>query len=1422
MALDGSASGGGPAPSGAGYHRPHFFSFTGDFDDFPTWYAQTTAHFTITGLDPTKDDDSAKIYSVLTMSLAGGSAAPLIHRVKAGQGKELWTKLKETYAPDDPAHLHQLTTRLRDLTLDDYDSMTAYLDGVNTLLSTIRLTGTKTFKSVLLDARITVLRNLPKDFASILGTTISESVGDGQEEKAWETLDMRIRTYIRTMGDPLDSDRRSRSLHAGRGRRDDFYDDFETGFSNMSFSAGRRGRGRGPPTRSGARGGGGRPRDYDDRCWTCNRRGHIARNCPDNPETDYRHGRPRGTRGGRGRGRDGRDYRGGGSDRDADAGRSFSARPKVSFLAKALAARPAFKDDEVVLAYDTGSTDHIICDRELLSGFQAQPDDIEVAGGEFVRSAGFGVASLTAVPTSDGSLIDIELRDAQLLDKGVNLLSGTKLRQQGHVVVIDNDPRIELASGLTLPLEEHGGLLWLRGRALREPARALAASTTTASASVRNSDDLTKLLHLAPLVRHQRLGHVNARDMERIGALGKDEELPFCPDCPLGKARQVSLPKAAAPRDLGPGELTHIDLNGPCPKDFWGGKYACVIVDDATRFARVYIMEKKSQAIDCFKDYCDWMAQCGFRIKDGAALQIDNDKVLDAGQFLQYCKAAGIRQQASNPYLHGQHGVVERISGDILDKARTMLMTANLPTKYWGLAMEHAAYVRNCLPTSAKGHESPYKLLLKRDPPLEALRVFGAEAYAYQPPDLRGKWDPKARRGVYVGRSERQKGDLIFFADTNTVSVRGGVTYNESFADLSKSADEGVKQAYDEDYDYDLLFPPADFSTSTEPTDAAATPPAVDEQDKDKDQAAHVVDQGVTTRSKTAATRAEAKLEKDPLLMDFSDADSDDEEIMFDSKRIVSMLAHHTTLGDPATYKAAMSSPEAKQWADAILDESTAVWDNGTFKLLKASDVPRGANVLGSKYVFKTKRDLDGKVERYKARLVVLGCRQRFGIDFDESYAPVAQLETLRVVAVLSASAGWTVHQMDVKNAFLAADIDTEIYAKLPKGWPTQLPGDIEHDVVKLCRSLYGLKQAPYLWNKVINDWLVDEAGFTLIRSRTDSCLYISKDCTLVIVLYVDDLCIAGQTREIVDDFKSAITSRFKMKDLGQMHHCLGLRFRFDGHGGVSIDQERHILDMLQRFGMDSANPVSTPLPPGTELVAPMDSELLDKAMHRRYREIVGSLLYLSGGSRPDIAVAVNQLSRFMSKPGSLHMSAAKHLLRYLRGTSKLGLSFGSTADDELVGYTDATWGSEPTERRSVSGYVFMLNGAAVSWSAKLQKTISLSTAEAEFMALTEGVREAMFLRGMLCELGYDTEEPTLIFVDNQPALHLANNMTTSGRSKHFAIRMTFVRDEVKAGTVRLEHKPTGDMLADMLTKILPRPQHRKLRDIVMGQRATT
>ena len=146
----------------------------------------------------------------------------------------------------------------------------------------------------------------------------------------------------------------------------------------------------------------------------------------------------------------------------------------------------------------------------------------------------------------------------------------------------------------------------------------------------------------------------------------------------------------------------------------------------------------------------------------------------------------------------------------------------------------------------------------------------------------------------------------------------------------------------------------------------------------------------------------------------------------------------------------------------------------------------------------------------------------------------------------------------------------------------------------------------------------------------------------------------------------------------------------------------------------------------------------------------------------------------------------------------------------------------EPTERRSVSGYVFTLNGAAVSWSAKLQKTISLSTAEAEFMALTEGVREAMFLRGMLCELGYDTEEPTLIFVDNQPALHLANNMTTSGRSKHFAIRMTFVRDEVKAGTVRLEHKPTGDMLADMLTKILPRPQHRKLRDIVMGQRATT
>lgn len=259
---------------------------------------------------------------------------------------------------------------------------------------------------------------------------------------------------------------------------------------------------------------------------------------------------------------------------------------------------------------------------------------------------------------------------------------------------------------------------------------------------------------------------------------------------------------------------------------------------------------------------------------------------------------------------------------------------------------------------------------------------------------------------------------------------------------------------------------------------------------------------------------------------------------------------------------------------------------------------------------------------------------------------------------------------------------------------------------------------------------------------------------------------------------------------------------------------------------MAQSRPMSTPLPPSTELVPAKDGsgvgadELLSVDDGLRFREITGSLMYLVACTRVDLAVAVNQLARNMAKPSKAHMTAAKHVLRYLRGTASLALRYGNPSAanvNTVVGYADATWGNIPGSSRSVSGNVFLLNGAAVSWKCKVQSCVALSTAEAEFFSLCEATREAVYLRNLMEEIGLPQTSATRILEDNQPCIHLVHNPVTVSRSKHVAIRFNFVRERLELGQIDVVYCPTGDMVADALTKALPRPQHVKHRETLFG-----
>ena len=434
------------------------------------------------------------------------------------------------------------------------------------------------------------------------------------------------------------------------------------------------------------------------------------------------------------------------------------------------------------------------------------------------------------------------------------------------------------------------------------------------------------------------------------------------------------------------------------------------------------------------------------------------------------------------------------------------------------------------------------------------------------------------------------------------------------------------------------------------------------------------------------------------------------------------------------------------------------------------------------------------------------------------TFAPVPKMVTIRVVIDMAARKNWELDNMDVDTAFLNADIKEEIYIKQPKGFE-EYGSNGEELVCKLKKSIYGLKQASRNWNDTIDQWM---RSYGFKAANADPCLYVKgseeHDDILVVVIWVDDLIIAGSNVKVVADFKRAISTRFKMKDLGALRWILGMEIRRDRpNRRIEISQEAYIDQMLKKFGMDDCKAVGTPAEGVLNRVSIEEGGTADK----QYMSIVGSLLYAATVTRPDIAFAVQALGRHMQASKQEHMIAAKRVLRYLQGTKKIGLIYqagamrernGSRDCPSIVGFCDADWAGDLDTRRSTTGFVFMMESGAVSWGSKLQPTVALSSAEAEYMAACGAVQEAIHLRQLLNDLGYVQDKPTVIFEDNQGCIALTENPVFHRRTKHIDIRYHFIREKVASGEVVLKYVPNADQLADLLTKGLPKPRTMALR----------
>ncbi len=502
------------------------------------------------------------------------------------------------------------------------------------------------------------------------------------------------------------------------------------------------------------------------------------------------------------------------------------------------------------------------------------------------------------------------------------------------------------------------------------------------------------------------------------------------------------------------------------------------------------------------------------------------------------------------------------------------------------------------------------------------------------------------------------------------------------------------------------------------------------------------------------------------------------------------------------SYEEARMREDWPKWQEAIKAELDSLKANGTWSLVER---PTEANVVDCKWVLRIKKNAAGEIEKYKARLVARGFTQIHGIDFYETYAPVARLSSFRLLIALANRNGWPLDCFDFDSAFLNSELadDEVIYLEQPRGYQQ---GDGKKYVFRLHKALYGLKQGAKNWYEALRK-AMEELGF--VRTEADHGVFVKRMGKDVIILavHVDDCLVTGNSQPLIDKFKVDINGKYKMTDLGPCKWLLGIKVDRDLEARTtSLSQSAYIESILARFNFTDLKPSSIPIDPSAPLLKSQSPQTLAgkaRMANVPYRAAVGSLMYASMGTRPDITFAVSTVAQYLENPGWEHWEAVKRIFRYLGGTRDLRLVYGGDVAD-LVGFADAD-GASQDHRRAISGYVFMVDGGAVSWSSKKQELVTLSTTEAEYVAATHAVKEALWLRRLISDLFPDgLSAPTTLYGDNQSAIALAHGGQYHSRTKHIDIRYHFIRYIIEAGSIKLIYCPTDEQTADTLTKALP------------------
>jgi len=859
---------------------------------------------------------------------------------------------------------------------------------------------------------------------------------------------------------------------------------------------------------------------------------------------------------------------------------------------------------------------------------------------------------------------------------------------------------------------------------------------------------------------HEKLVHISKDDIRKMSKnkivsgleIVRVARDPDCEDCALNKCQRTNHPERKSPKADKPGQILHMDTVGPISVPSLNkSRYFVLCKDEFSHYRLVEFVSSKTEIPIRVK----MLITKSNLETNNKLLQLctDNGSEFVNNELENYLAKLGVYHRKSAPYTPQQNGFVEREVRTVTEAARTILAKSKLPTKLWAESVNTVVYTLNRCINSVLNSITPFELWFGRKPDVGNLLTFGQELVVLDP-KTKTKWDSRGLKCIFVGYTDNYNTYRVYLPSIDRITISSDVKKFRSPKIIEISDKPIITEINDESNEkinqenYSDIAEKSTTSIEVNVTNNKTHPEVLK-----------------TSNAREFPLRSGQQIRIKPN-------ESDEHTVL-----LTTIEADQ----DPSSYKEAMSRPDHEKWKEAMECEMLALAKNGTWVLV---DRPKDKNIVSNRWVLRIKRNPDGSIDRYRARLVARGFSQVYGVDYNDTYAPVVNTSAVRMLFAFSTIMNLQIEQFDVKTAFLYGSLDEEVYMSQPEGFEID-----RNRVCLLKRSLYGLKQSPRQWNLKFKEFLKDVG---LIEAYNDASIFYRKEPLLILSIYVDDGLILARHREQIDLILEQMKERFEIHTVS-LSTYLGFQIIRQGKDTI-LHQTSYISKILRKFNMQDCTPVESPV----STYSMSDAKLREEVP---FREAIGSLMYAAVTTRIDIMLAVSLVSRKVENPSENDWLAVKRIFRYLKGKEHYGLRYRRTNEKpELQAFCDANFASDVTSK-STSGLVILFGGGPVHWRSQLQRITTLSSTEAELVSLCSAMKDIVWLRKLARELELVDNSPIELRCDNQSAIKLAINEKCSQRTRHMMVRAAYSREQIENRNVNLKYVKAQEQLADMLTK---------------------